>query len=162
MRGHAHEGLQASVGQRELIDKVSAFTSWANLGSHPASCKLCGPTRQSRAAANCVLDGPMRANCLNITGHEIGPCEGMHTRASRPPWANASSSTRSVSRTYYFIEVGERRRGLGVEGDCSRGKGGTGVGRREPTSLSMRIGPPSPNPELNSHLTDTTALYWTL
>src|SRR6266581_4463898 len=84
------------MGQRELIDKVSAFTSWANLGSHPASCKLCGPTRQSRAAANCVLDGPMRANCLNITGHEIGPCEGMRTSASRPPWANPSSSTRSV------------------------------------------------------------------
>jgi len=64
------------VGQRELIDKVSAFTSWANLGSHPTSCKLCGPTRQSRAAANCVLDGPMRANCLNITMHEMGACAG--------------------------------------------------------------------------------------
>jgi len=35
-----------------------------------------------------------------------------------------------VSWTYYFIEVGGRQRGLGVEGDCSRGRGGTGVGRR--------------------------------
>jgi len=34
-----------------------------------------------------------------------------------------------MSRTYYFIEVGERRQGLEVGGDCSRGKGGTGVGR---------------------------------
>jgi len=34
-------------------------------------------------------------------------------------------------RTYYFIEVNGRRQGLGVEGDCSRGKGGTGVDRRE-------------------------------
>src|SRR6266581_4654684 len=133
MRGHAHKGLQASVGQRELIDKVSAFTSWANLGGHPASCKLCRPKGQSRAAANCVLvgqcgliaqilpcmkwahagactggppglcgqtrahrqcalDGLMRANCPNITVHEMGPCEGMRTRASRPLWANPSSS----------------------------------------------------------------------
>ena len=80
MRGHAHEGLQASVGQCELIDKVSAFTQWANLGSHPASCKLCGPTRQSRVAANCVLYGPMRAKCPNITVHEMGPCGGMRRR----------------------------------------------------------------------------------
>ena len=36
-----------------------------------------------------------------------------------------------LSRTYYFIEVDERRRGLRVEGDCSIGRGGTGVGRRE-------------------------------
>jgi len=36
-----------------------------------------------------------------------------------------------MSRTYYFIEADGRRRGLEVEGDCSRGKGGTGVGRRE-------------------------------
>ena len=35
-----------------------------------------------------------------------------------------------LSRTYYFIEVGEWRRGFGVEGDCSIGRGGTGVGRR--------------------------------
>ena len=28
-----------------------------------------------------------------------------------------------------FIEVGGQRQGLGVEGDCSRGRGGTGVGR---------------------------------
>ena len=38
-------------------------------------------------------------------------------------------SRRKVSRTYYFIQVGGMRRGLGVEGDCSRGRGGTGVGR---------------------------------
>ncbi len=34
-----------------------------------------------------------------------------------------------MSRTYYFNEVGGMRRGLGVEGDCSRGRGGTGVGK---------------------------------
>src|SRR6266581_3422993 len=45
------------MGELELISKVSAFTSWANLGSHPARCKLCGPKQQSRAAANCVLEG---------------------------------------------------------------------------------------------------------
>src|SRR6266581_4477843 len=45
------------MGELELIGKVSAFTSWANLGSHPARCKLCGPKQQSRAAANCVLEG---------------------------------------------------------------------------------------------------------
>src|SRR6266581_3013348 len=38
----------------------------------------------------------MRTNCPNITVHQMGPCEGMHTRASRPLWANVSSSTRSV------------------------------------------------------------------
>ena len=34
-----------------------------------------------------------------------------------------------VSRTYYFIQVDGRQRGLGVEGDCSKGRGGTGVGK---------------------------------
>jgi len=38
----------------------------------------------------------MRDNCLNITVHEMGPCEGMHARDAWPLWANASSSTRSV------------------------------------------------------------------
>src|SRR5712691_1897420 len=117
MQGLGHEGLQASVGQLELISKVSAFASWANLGSHSASCKLCGPTRQSRAAASCVLygpmrakcpniivhpaahcvlDGPMRADCPNITVHETGPRKGLGMRASRPLWANPSSSARTV------------------------------------------------------------------
>src|SRR5712691_5168038 len=54
------------------------------------------PTRQSRAAVRCVLDGPMRASCPNITVHEMGPCKGLGTRASRPLWANSSSSARSV------------------------------------------------------------------
>ena len=35
----------------------------------------------------------------------------------------------TVSRTYYFMKVGGMRRGLGVEGDCSIGRGGTGIGR---------------------------------
>ena len=111
MQGLGHEGLQASVGQLELISKVSAFASWANLGSHSASCKLCGPTRQSRAAASCVLDGPMRAkcpniivhvathcvldgpmraNCPNITVHETGPCECLRAIAFTLRWANPS------------------------------------------------------------------------
>ena len=34
-----------------------------------------------------------------------------------------------MSQTYYFNEVGGRRRGFEVEGDCSIGRGGTGVGR---------------------------------
>jgi len=84
------------MGELELISKVSAFTLWANLSSHPARCKLCGPKQQSHVAANCVLDGPMRTNCPNITVHQMGPCEGMHMRASRPLWANVSLSTRSV------------------------------------------------------------------
>src|SRR5260221_14186567 len=104
MQGLGHEGLQASVGQLELISKVSAFASWANLGSQSSSCKLCGPTRQSCAAASCVLYGPMRAKCFfkivraapdflpypplrasgpNITVHETGPRKGLGTRASR-------------------------------------------------------------------------------
>ena len=33
-------------------------------------------------------------------------------------------------QTYYFNEVDGMQRGLGVEGDCNRGRGGTGVGRR--------------------------------
>src|SRR5260221_7944012 len=105
MQGLGHKGVQASVGQLELISKVSAFTSWANLSSQSSSCKLCGPTRQSRAAASCVLDGPMRAkcpniivppaahcvldgpmraDCPNIKVHETGPRQGLGTRASRP------------------------------------------------------------------------------
>jgi len=35
-----------------------------------------------------------------------------------------------MSRTYYFILVGGMRQGLGVEGDCNRGRDGTGVDRR--------------------------------
>src|SRR6267378_2414546 len=117
MRVLACDCFHAAVGQLQLISKVSAFTSWANLGSQSSSCKLCGPMRQSRAAASCVLDGPMRAkcpniivhpaahcvldgpmraNCPNITVHETGPCKGLGTRASRPLWANLSSSARSV------------------------------------------------------------------
>src|SRR5260221_239994 len=96
MQGLGHEGLQASVGQPQLISKDSASAPWANLCSHPASCKLCGPTRQSRAAVRCVLDGPMRASCPNIMVHEMGPYKGLGTRASRPLWANSSSSARSV------------------------------------------------------------------
>src|SRR5258707_6833630 len=96
MQGLGHEGLQASVGQLELISKISGFASQANLSSNPASCKLCGPMQQSRMAACCVLDGPMRANCPNIMVHEMGPCKGLGTRASRPLWANSSSSARSV------------------------------------------------------------------
>jgi len=86
------------VCQRECIGKVSAFALWANvsiwLGSHHANCKFCRPTRRFRVAAHCVLDGPMRVNCPNITLHEMG--KGLHTRASRPLWANSSSSARSV------------------------------------------------------------------
>src|SRR5260221_3837354 len=92
----AYDCVQAAVRQLELIGKDSASARWANLCSHPASCKLCGPTRQSCAAVGCVLDGPMRASCPNITVHEMGPCKGLGTRASRPLWANSSSSARSV------------------------------------------------------------------
>src|SRR5260221_9391648 len=111
MQGLGHEGLQASVGQPQLISKDSASAPWANLCSHPASCKLCGPTRQSRAAVrcvldgpmrakcpniivhvatHCVLDGPMRANCPNITVHETGPCECLRAIAFTLRWANPS------------------------------------------------------------------------
>src|SRR6266581_1342008 len=65
------------MGELELIGKVSAFTSRANLGGHPARCKLCGPKQQSRAAANCVLEGQ---------------CELI----AQILWANSSSSVRSV------------------------------------------------------------------
>ncbi len=96
MRVLACDCFHAAVGQPQLIGKDSASAPWANLSSRPASCKLCGPTRQSRAAVRCVLEGPMRASCPNITVHEMGPCKGLGTRASRPLWANSSSSARSV------------------------------------------------------------------
>src|SRR6266704_2369663 len=69
------------MGELELIGKVSAFTSRANLGGHPARCKLCGPKQQSRAAANCVLEGQ---------------CELIDKILQCIKWANMSSSTRSV------------------------------------------------------------------
>src|SRR5260221_50259 len=78
------------------MGKDSASARWATLGSHHASCKLYGSTDESCAAVRCVLDGPMRASCPNITVHEMGPYKGLGTRASRPLWANSSSSARSV------------------------------------------------------------------
>src|SRR5260221_9810249 len=108
MQGLACDCFHAAVGQPELIGKVSVFASWAH---YPASCKLCGPTRQSRAAVHCVLDGPMRAkcpniivhvathcvfngpmraNCPNITAHETDPCECLRVIAFTLPWANPS------------------------------------------------------------------------
>jgi hypothetical protein len=87
-----HDCFQAAVGHLELIGKDTAFTSWANmslsLGSHPAHGKVCRPIRQPRAAAHCLPDGPLRANCLSITVHKKGPCECLRVIAFRLLWAN--------------------------------------------------------------------------
>src|SRR6267378_2766020 len=56
------------------------------------SWKSSRPIRQPRAAAHCLPDGPLRANCLSITVHEKGPCECMCVIALRLLWANASIS----------------------------------------------------------------------
>ena len=37
--------------------------------------------RQSCAEAYIMLDGPMRANSPNITGHEMGSCEGVEHKS---------------------------------------------------------------------------------
>jgi len=37
----------------------------------------CRPTRESRAAACCIQDGPTRGHCLNITVQEVGPCKDL-------------------------------------------------------------------------------------
>src|SRR5712691_12811088 len=96
----ARDCFQAAVGQLELIGKGSAFTSWANasisLRSHPAHGKVCRPIRQPHAAAYCLPDGPLRANCLSITVHEKGPCECLRVIALRMLWANWSSAAGAV------------------------------------------------------------------
>jgi len=116
--------FQAVVGQLDLIGMAKVFSPWANAStppsSYPANWKQRRPTRQSHAAAYCVLDGPIRATCLsimvyerahasacmellsgcfgptranspNITVHEMGPFEGLRTRAFSLIWANSTS-----------------------------------------------------------------------
>src|SRR5260221_7898127 len=79
--------LKAAVGHLELVYKGTAFTSWANasisLGSDPTHGRVCRPIRQPRAAAHCLPDGPLRANCLSITVHEKGPCKCLRVIAFR-------------------------------------------------------------------------------
>jgi hypothetical protein len=48
-----------------------------------------GPTR-SRMAAHCVLDGPIRTNCLSTAVREMGPCEGV----GQPRQPHPASCTR--------------------------------------------------------------------
>jgi hypothetical protein len=55
-------------------------SQWAALSLSPEIIHsrqgLYGPTR-SRMAAHCVLDGPIRTNCLSTAVREMGPCEGV-------------------------------------------------------------------------------------
>jgi len=109
------------VGQLNLISMAKVFSSWANASttpsSYPANWKQRRPTWQSRTAAYCMPDGPIRATCLNtmvykrahasacmqlllgcfgptqanspnITMHEMGPFEGLSARVFRLFWAN--------------------------------------------------------------------------
>jgi len=103
---------------------AKVFSPWANAstppGSYPTNWKQQRPTWQSCVASYCVLDGPIRATCLNtmvyerahvrafmellsgcfgptqanspnITVHEMGPFEGLRMRAFSLIWANLTS-----------------------------------------------------------------------
>jgi hypothetical protein len=100
MRRVARDFFHAAAGQLELIGNGSELVSWANASispsSHPAHGKLCRPTRQPRAAARCVPDGPIRANCLSTTMHEMSPGGCLHTIIFTLLWASSSSSARTV------------------------------------------------------------------
>ena len=103
MRVHACDCFQAAVGHLELIGKDTVFTSWANasilLGSHPTHGKVCRPIRQPCAAAYCLPNGPLRANCLSITVHEKGPCREL-------PFLATTTSAAILSPKIVEIEVG--------------------------------------------------------
>src|SRR5260221_15290 len=72
------------MGQCELIVQILRYMNWANvsirLGSHHTNCR---PMRRFRAAAHCVLDGPMRANCHKSMVHAMGPCGCLGTGVFR-------------------------------------------------------------------------------
>jgi hypothetical protein len=80
--------------QLEPIGKVSAFSWQANagisLGSHPVRYKLCGPTRQSRAVAQCVPIG--QCELLSRILWRMGLYECLRAVAFRLPWPSPSSS----------------------------------------------------------------------
>jgi len=94
-----HECLRLIISRLLWASSVSSARPWhlhcRPMWPHwsaaiPANRTLWRPTRQSRAAPNFVLDGPMRACCADIEGHEMGPHECLHLITFRLLWASAS------------------------------------------------------------------------
>ena len=144
MRGESHVGFQ----QTELRDRVvkrgghKVSSTWkhrkpfiAIFSSHTflACCILHVHAAQCTYLAMTTRRGGGTGEVGNFTclssSREQGIHEAAEGGAGQDTEIRRPSEEHSLSRTYYFIQVGGMRRGLGVEGDCSIDRGGTGVGR---------------------------------
>ena len=68
-----------------ITGKVDAFPSWANLGSHSASCA--GPGGSLMHSLSYAW-WSIQASCLHSRMYEMDPCNSLHKTAFRLLWAN--------------------------------------------------------------------------